>query len=73
MTLAVTGVSQPTNGTATFTASGVTYAPRAGFYGTDTFTYTVSNGTTTSVGTVTVTVDAAPVFLEVRTCPRLTG
>ncbi|MCV7373878.1 tandem-95 repeat protein [Mycolicibacterium arabiense] len=66
VTLAVTGVSQPTNGTATFTASGVTYAPRAGFYGTDTFTYTVSNGTTTSVGTVTVTVDAAPVFLEVK-------
>lgn len=65
-TLAVTGVSQPTHGTATFTATGVTYAPSTGYHGTDTFTYTVGDGTNASVGTVTVTVDAAPVYLGVE-------
>jgi uncharacterized repeat protein (TIGR01451 family) len=44
-TLTVTGVSQPTNGTASFTANGsVTYTPGANFVGLDTFTYTISDG-----------------------------
>lgn len=37
----------------------VLYTPRAGFTGTDTFTYTVSDGTATDTATVTVTVGPA--------------
>lgn len=54
--LTITDVTQPENGTVTFTTTGVSYAPDETFAGTDSFTYTVSDGTTTTVGTVTVTV-----------------
>ncbi|TLH58754.1 hypothetical protein C1S81_11560 [Mycolicibacterium neoaurum] len=54
--LTITGVTQPDNGTVTFTTTGVSYTPDETFAGTDTFTYTVSDGTTTTIGTVTVTV-----------------
>lgn len=63
--LAVTSVTQGTDGTVTFTPSGVTYAPAADFNGVDSFTYTISDGefTDTAVVTVTVTgVNDAPVF-----------
>lgn len=42
--LTITGVTTPTNGTASFTADRVTYTPNPGFLGDDTFTYTVSDG-----------------------------
>lgn len=54
--LSVTGVTQPSDGTVTFTTTGVSYTPNTDFAGTDTFTYTLSDGTTTAIGTVTVTV-----------------
>lgn len=54
--LTITDVTQPENGTVTFTTTGVSYAPDETFAGTDSFTYSVSDGTTTTVGTVTVTV-----------------
>ncbi|MFC7676432.1 Ig-like domain-containing protein [Mycolicibacterium sp. GCM10028919] len=54
--LTVTGVTQATNGTTTFTASGVTYTPNANYYGTDSFAYTASDGAVTGTATVTVTV-----------------
>ncbi|XTP36181.1 Ig-like domain-containing protein [Mycobacterium sp. TJFP1] len=54
--LTIIDVTQPANGTAAFTGFGVTYTPAEGFAGTETFTYTVSDGIATSVGTVTVTV-----------------
>jgi len=57
--LTVTGVSTPAKGSATFTASAVTYSPAANFNGTDSFTYTVSDGAATATGTVTVTVKDA--------------
>jgi hypothetical protein len=38
-----------------------TYEPAAGFAGTDRFIYTIQSGSATSVGTVTLTVDAVPV------------
>jgi len=57
--LTVAGVSTPAHGTAAFTASTVTYTPAVNFNGIDTFTYTVSDGATTSTGTVTVTVKDA--------------
>ena len=56
--LTVTGATSGANGTVTFTADGVTYTPAANFFGTDTFTYTVSDGSGgTATGTVTVTID----------------
>ncbi|MBA2719744.1 MAG: tandem-95 repeat protein, partial [Chloroflexi bacterium] len=65
-TLAVTAVTQGTNGTVTFTATGVTYTPNANYNGSDSFTYTVcDNGTTNGspaslcdTATVSITVTA---------------
>lgn len=51
--------SPTTNGTLTVNPNGeVTYTPKANFFGTDSFTYTVkdSNGMTSLPGTVTITV-----------------
>jgi hypothetical protein len=59
--LTVSAVSQPANGTAAIAGNKVNYTPRAGFSGTDTFTYTVSDGfCSTRTATVTVSVAAAP-------------
>jgi uncharacterized protein (TIGR03382 family) len=56
-TLAITAVTQPANGTVTFTASGVSFTPTADFNGTTNFTYTISDGNGgTDTATVTVTV-----------------
>jgi|GEM_PF-753643 len=58
--LTVTGHSQPGHGTVTVDPDGAfTYTPRPGWSGTDTFTYTVGDGTTPSL-TRTVTVTVAP-------------
>ena len=60
-TLTVTEVpEEPTNGSAEITddRTTVTYTPDDNFNGTDTFTYTVSDGTDTAIGTVNVTVNA---------------
>ena len=57
LTLAV--LTQPSNGSASLTASGdvIVYTPAAGFSGTDSFTYEISDGNGgVSVATVTVTV-----------------
>ena len=53
---AVTAVGNATNGTVALAASTVTFTPAANFAGTATFEYTISDGTTTDVGVVTVTV-----------------
>ncbi|MFO0818971.1 MAG: tandem-95 repeat protein [Pirellulales bacterium] len=58
-TLRVTAVATPTNGTTSVGPNGahVVYTPRAGFLGTDTIVYTLSDGNGgTAQGTVTVTV-----------------
>ena len=60
-TLSVTAVTTPTSGGAAIVAGStttVTYTPNAGFTGTDTFSYTVSDGTDTDTGTVNLTVTA---------------
>ena len=57
--LALTAVGTPSSGTATIQGTQVLYAPAAGFTGTATFGYTVSDGRGGSAdGTVTVTVAA---------------
>nr|VFJ97529.1 MAG: Prenyltransferase-like [Candidatus Kentron sp. LFY] len=53
----VAGVSQPTNGAASFTNSSVIYTPSSDYHGTDTFTYTAAHGDTAVTALVTVTVN----------------
>ena len=63
-TLSVTAVTTPTSGITAITAGStttVTYTPNANYNGTDSFAYTVSDGTATDTGTVNVTVEAAKV------------
>lgn len=42
--LSVTGVTDPDNGTVSYTSSFITYIPNGGYLGTDSFNYTVSDG-----------------------------
>ena len=65
-TLTVTAVTQGTNGTVAITGggTGVTYTPDANFFGTDSFTYTISDGNggtdTATVNVTVTTVNDAP-------------
>ncbi|RKR76522.1 Ig-like domain-containing protein [Frondihabitans australicus] len=55
--LSVQSVGAPAHGSAKLNADGtVTYTPATGFSGTDTFPYTVTDGSTLASGTVTVVV-----------------
>ena len=61
--LSVTAVQPPNNGSATINNSTInnnltviTYTPNSDFIGTDTFTYAVSDGVASAIGTVTVEV-----------------
>src|SRR5207247_8998722 len=55
--LPAVAVTAPTNGTAVLNVNGtVTYTPSSNFFGTDGFTYTVSDGALTAVGNVTMSV-----------------
>lgn len=54
--------STASHGTATASGTSITYTPAAGFFGSDSFTYTAANvGGTSSAATVSVTV-SAPTF-----------
>ncbi len=55
-TLTVTAVSGATNGVVALSDDSVTFTPTTGFVGTAGFDYTVSDGSKTAVGHVTVTV-----------------
>ena len=54
--ISVTGVSSPDNGIATISDNQILYEPETGFEGTDTFTYTISDG---NGGLDTATVEVA--------------
>src|SRR3989441_421196 len=61
--LTLLSVSQPSHGTSVIATTGpgagtVTYQPQANFAGTDSFAYTISDGTATATAVVTVTVTA---------------
>lgn len=59
--LTVTGVTQPANGTVTFTKDTVTFTPNAGYSGVVTFNYTATDSAGQTTGsTVTVTVGTPP-------------
>ena len=65
--LSVTAVSNEVNGSATIKSGStteVTFTPTASFTGTASFDYTVSDGTSSDAGTVTVTVNAIPVATD---------
>jgi alpha-tubulin suppressor-like RCC1 family protein len=57
--LGLVGVSSPAHGTAVVSGAKVTYTPAADYCGPDTFTYRVSDGHSTSTGTVNVSVTCA--------------
>ena len=65
-TLTVVGATDPTHGTIVVAedALSVTYQPDTDFHGTDAFDYTVTDGDTTDVGTVTVDVNSPPVAAD---------
>jgi len=68
-TLTITSVTTPAHGAATIAgdAKSITYAPTAAYTGTDTFTYTVSDGHGNSAsGTVAITVVAQNTLLAVN-------
>jgi len=54
--LSVASVTKPAHGTAVVAEGTVTYTPDAGYTGTDTFDYVVTDGTDPDTGTVTITV-----------------
>jgi hypothetical protein len=59
--LTVSGSTLAANGTVTVAADGsFEYTPNMGYAGTDSFEYTVTDGTDTDTATVTITVKAAP-------------
>jgi uncharacterized repeat protein (TIGR01451 family) len=63
--LTVTGFTQPPKGAVSFVANTARYNARAGFYGTDHFDYTISDGrggTATAGVYVTVTNSASPLW-----------
>ncbi|GAB4002353.1 DUF6801 domain-containing protein [Nocardioides ultimimeridianus] len=53
-------VGTPANGTVSVVGNKATYKPKAGWIGTDNFTYTVSDGAAQDTNTVTVKVGKAP-------------
>ena len=65
-TLTVEAVTQPVNGAVMVNLDGsFQYVPDAGYVGTDSFSYTVSNGAHSSTATVTITVTAdVPVAVD---------
>ncbi|CAB1063265.1 T1SS secreted agglutinin RTX, partial [Olavius sp. associated proteobacterium Delta 1] len=57
--LSVVAVTDPAKGTAAINEdSSVSYTPEADFFGSDSFTYTISDGELTATGTVTVSMSA---------------
>jgi hypothetical protein len=68
--LTVTGVTQGTNGSVAVTNGGanVSYTPNANFFGTDSFTYTISDG---NGGSATATVNVN--VTGVNDAPSITG
>jgi cysteine-rich repeat protein len=66
-TLTLTAVGNPTDGTVALAAGTITFTPEANYAGAATFEYTVSDGTATATGVVTLTLAAvndAPVAMD---------
>ncbi len=64
--LAFSVVAHPTHGTVSLRGASASYAPAAGFHGTDSFTFTVSDGSlTAAAATVLINVNSRPVLAPV--------
>ncbi|MEB8432155.1 Ig-like domain-containing protein [Cocleimonas sp. KMM 6892] len=62
-TLTITNVSDPAHGSAVIRGGQIIYTPDAGYVGTDSFTYTISDGnggTATATETITITGSTSP-------------
>ncbi|WOO40974.1 Ig-like domain-containing protein [Rubellicoccus peritrichatus] len=55
--LSISIVTTPTNGTAAIQGSEITYTPVAGYFGTDSFNYTITDGEDSATATVNVTIN----------------
>lgn len=55
--LAIDSVGAASNGSTVINGSDITYTPNAGFYGVDSFSYTITDGADTDSATVQVTVN----------------
>ena len=62
--LTITAVTQGSDGSVTTNGQTVTYTPNNGFTGNDSFTYTISDGTSTDTATVNVRVREGPPFVD---------
>lgn len=58
--LTISSTTNPQYGTVSISGSNIVYTSTSGYVGTDTFTYTVSDGKTTATATVTVNVTNTP-------------
>ena len=65
-TLTIVSATDPATARSSSQLDGLslTYQPDADFHGTDTFDYTITDGDTTDVGTVTVDVNSPPVAVD---------
>ena len=69
-TLTLVSTTQPSNGTSTIEQGMVKYTPNPGYYGSDQFTYTVSDGDLSTVGKVIVRVaSTGDATVETATIP----
>ena len=57
-TVTISSFTSPSNGTASPSSTRFTYIPDTNYNGTDSFVYTLSDGTATATGTVTISVTA---------------
>lgn len=59
LALVITAVTTPSHGTATIYGGNIRYKPTAGYYGSDSFSYTITDGERTSTAQVSVTVSGS--------------
>jgi beta-mannanase len=66
--LTIVSATQPSNGTRTIAGNSITYVPTAGYYGNDSFSYTITDGSQTATATVTLTRNCTVSPILVRSC-----
>lgn len=67
--LSIQGVVTPAHGTVTVSGGSIIYTPATDYVGEDRFTYTVSDGNSTSTAEVVITVTAMQQYFEVNVRP----